>query len=85
MVERDLDALEPPRLIVRRVCQTVPYDDAWTFTQTSAATDAARRNAALPVSVRMKSRSGDFRFRAQAVRPENAGAGSAAASLTYCS
>ena len=52
-------------------CQTRSYDAASTFTQTSAATAAASRNAALPVSVRRKLRSGVSRFRAQAVRPEN--------------
>jgi len=42
-----------------------------TFAQTSAATAAARRTAALPVSVRRKLRKGVSRFRTQAVRPEN--------------
>src|SRR6266446_3331194 len=76
---RSCATLEPPTRIVSRVCHTVSYDDPWTFTHTSAATVAASRNAALPVSVRMNSRTGDLRFRAQAVRPENGPAGSSAA------
>ena len=40
------------------------------FTQASAATVAASRTAALPVSVRRNCRSGVCRFRAHAVRPE---------------
>src|SRR5215211_181526 len=43
------------------------------FTQTSAATVAASKTAAPPVSVRRNSRSGVCRFRAQAVRPVNDG------------
>ena len=46
------------------------YDDASTFTQTRAATAAASRNAAPPVSVRRNPRSGVSRLRAQAVRCE---------------
>ena len=45
------------------------------MTQTSAATVAASSTAALPVWVRRKLRSGVCRFRAQAVRPENAEVG----------
>jgi hypothetical protein len=47
------------------------------FTQTSATTAAASKNAALPVSVRRNSRSGVSRFRAQAVRPEKRAASGA--------
>src|SRR5450755_557476 len=43
------------------------------FTHASAASVAPSRIAALPVSVRRKSRSGASRFRAQAVRPANEG------------
>ncbi len=50
--------------------QTRSYDAASTLTQTSAATVAASRTAALPVSVRRKARSGVSRLRAHAVRPE---------------
>src|SRR5712692_11415543 len=66
--------------IERVVCQTRPYEPASTFTQTSAATAAARRTAALPVSVRRKLLSGVSRFRTQAVRPVN-GVSRPAASL----
>ena len=55
----------------RRAPRASSYDDASTFTQTSAATAAASRTAAPPVSVRRNSRSGVSRLRAQAVRPEN--------------
>ena len=63
---------EPPTRIESTVCQTRAYEPASMLTQTSAASVAASRNAALPVSVRRKSRSGVSRLRAQAVRPENA-------------
>ena len=43
------------------------------FTQTSAATAAPSRTAALPVSVVRNSRSGVCRLRAHAVVPENVG------------
>src|SRR5438067_11077199 len=56
----------------RRVCQTDSYDEASTFTHTSAAIVAASRKAALPVSVRRNPRSGVSRLRAQAVRSEKA-------------
>lgn len=49
------------------------YDDGSTFTHASAATVAARRTAAPPVSVRKNSRSGVWTLLAHAVRPENAG------------
>ena len=47
------------------------YDEASRFTQRSAATVAASRIAALPVSVRRNSRSGVSRFRVQAVPRTN--------------
>src|SRR6266446_3998277 len=62
----------PPTRIERTVRQTRSYEPASMLTQTSAATVAASRNAALPVSVLRKSLSGVSRLRAQAVRPENA-------------
>jgi hypothetical protein len=43
------------------------------FAQTSAATAAASSTAAPPVSARKNSRSGVWRFRAHAVRPEKRG------------
>jgi hypothetical protein len=55
------------------VRQTDVYDEASTFTQMSAATVAASKTAAPPVSVRKNARSGVSRLRAQAVRPESAG------------
>ena len=61
----------PPRSIDSVVPQSDSYDDASTFTQRSAATAAASRTAAPPVSVRRNSRSGVWRLRAHAVRPEN--------------
>ena len=45
------------------------------FTQASAASVAPSRTAALPVSVRRKSRSGVSTLRAQAVRPANTAVG----------
>src|SRR5258708_721235 len=50
------------------------------FAHTSAASVAASRTAALPVSVRKNLRSGVSRFRTQAVRPENGDAGGGEAS-----
>src|SRR5439155_6138487 len=61
----------PPRSIDSFVLQSESYDEASMFTQTSAATAAASKTAALPVSVRRNSRSGVSRLRAHAVRPEN--------------
>src|SRR6266545_3688898 len=55
------------------VLQSESYDDASTFTHASAATAAASKTAAPPVSVRKNSRSGVSRLRAHAVRPENVG------------
>src|SRR5438876_7238422 len=68
---RSSATLAPPRSIESFVLQSEPYDDASTFTQTSAAAVAASRTAAPPVSVRRNSRSGVCTLRAQAVRPEN--------------
>src|SRR6266566_4226608 len=62
-----------PMSIESFVLQSEPYDDASTFTQTSAAAAAASKTAAPPVSVRRNSRSGVCTLRAQAVRPENGG------------
>src|SRR5580765_5127139 len=62
-------------LIDSFVLQSESYDDASTFTQTSAATAAASKTAAPPVSVRRNSRSGVSTLRAQAVRPEKNAAG----------
>ena len=61
---------EPPRSIESIVVHSESYDDASTFTQTSAATAAASKTAAPPVSVRRNSRSGGGNVRAHAVRPE---------------
>src|SRR6476646_6677732 len=62
-------------LIDSFVLQSESYDDASTFTQTSAATAAASKTAAPPVSVGSKSRRDDSTLRAQAVRPEKNAAG----------
>src|SRR5918992_3483638 len=61
----------PPSSIASVVSQSSSYEEAWTFTQTSAATAAASSTAAPPVSVRRKFRSGVWTFLDQAVRPEN--------------
>src|SRR5437773_2904325 len=66
---RSSEIPRPPTRIESIVCQTRSYEDESAFTHTSAATAAASRTAALPVSVRRKLRSGVSRFRAQAVRP----------------
>lgn len=55
------------------------------FAQTSAATAATSRTAALPVSVRRKPRSGVSRFRTQAVRPVNGDSREALAVSAYTS
>src|SRR3954447_4549342 len=60
----------PPTSIDSVVSHSEWYDDGWTLTQTSAATVAARRTAAPPVSVRRNSRNGVWRLRAHAVRVE---------------
>jgi hypothetical protein len=62
---------EPPTRIDSVVVQTRSYDAGSAFAQTSAATTAARRIAALPVSVCRKERSGVCRLRVHAVRPLN--------------
>ncbi len=67
---RSWETPAPPMRIESTVSQTRSYDAESTFTHTSAATVAASRNAALPVSVRRKVRSGVSRLRAHAVRPE---------------
>jgi hypothetical protein len=67
--------LQSPRRIESSVCQTLSYEDASRLTHASAATVAPSRTAALPVWVRRKLRNGVCRFRARAVRPENAGPG----------
>src|SRR4029453_15499293 len=59
-----------PTLIESTVDQRSSYDDASTFTHTSAAIAPASRTAAPPVSVRRNARSGVSRLRAHAVRPE---------------
>ena len=64
------DTPEPPRSIDSVVSHNSSYEDAWTFTQTSAATAAASKTAAPAVSVCRNSRSGVRRLRAHAVRPE---------------
>src|SRR6266576_912941 len=81
------DTPAPPPSIDSVVLHTESYDDASTFTHTSAAMAAASRTAAPPVSVRRNSRSGVCTLRAQAVRPENGdgrllGSPSALAALT---
>src|SRR5438067_8523548 len=74
--------LQRPSRTVRWVLQTRSYEAMSTFAQTSATTAAASRTAAPPVSVRRNSRSGVWRLRAHAVRPENgAAAGSACEEL----
>src|SRR3954469_21768848 len=60
----------PPTSIDSVVSHSEWYDDGWTLTQTSAATVAASRTAAPPVSVRRNSRNGVWRLRAHAVRTE---------------
>ena len=55
---RSSEISAPPRWIESVVSQSDSYEDASTFTHTSAATAAASRTAAPPVSVRRNSRSG---------------------------
>ena len=64
------DTPKLPRSIDSVVSHNSSYEDAWTFTQTSAATAAASKTAAPAVSVCRNSRSGVRRLRAHAVRPE---------------
>src|SRR6266542_6892068 len=79
---RSSEIPRPPMRIESTVCQTRSYEDESAFTHTSAATAAASRTAALPVSVRRKLRNGVSRFRAHAVRPEKGAArGSAVTAL----
>ena len=61
----------PPSSIESRVSHSDRYEEASTLTHASAATVAARRTAAPPVSVRRNTRSGVCMLRAHAVRPEN--------------
>src|SRR5436305_5843356 len=65
---------QPSSRIERTVRQTRSYEAESALTQTSAASVAASRMAALPVSVRRKLRSGVSRLRAHAVRPEKGAA-----------
>src|SRR3954454_18577230 len=58
----------PPRRNDRFVDQTRSYEDASMFTQARAVIVAARRKAALPVSVPRNSRNGVLTLRDQAVR-----------------
>src|SRR5919201_589803 len=62
----------PPIRIESWVRHTCSYECASTFTHASAASVAASRTTALPISVRRNSRSGVSRFRTHAVRPVNA-------------
>ncbi len=68
-----------PTRIESRVVQRCSYETSWTLTQTSAASVAASRTTALPVSVRRKLRSGVSTLRAHAVRSPS---GAACASAT---
>jgi hypothetical protein len=61
---------DPPKSIESVFSQSESYDDASRFTHTSAATAAASKTTAPPVSVRRNSRSGVWMLRANAVRPE---------------
>ena len=58
-----------PTRIDSTVVHTRSYEPASMFTQARATRAAPKRIAALPLSVRRKSRSGASRLRAQAVRP----------------
>ena len=69
---RSPESSAPPRRNDSTVPQTVWYDCASMFTQARAATVAASRTAALPVSVRRNRRSG-VRFRAHAVTSDSRG------------
>src|SRR5215211_3913195 len=76
---RSSETVEPPSRSESSVLQRASYEAEWTFTHVSAATVATSRTAALPVSVRRNSRSGERTLRAQAVRPEDRDALSATA------
>jgi len=69
----------PPMRIASSVCQVVSYEEDAAFFHASAATAAASRTAALPVSVRRNARSGVARCRVHAVRPEYASTSAIAA------
>ena len=60
-----------PDRITSSVCQVAAYPDGSMLAQASAATVAASRTAALPVSVRRNWRSGVCRFCVHTVRREN--------------
>src|ERR671912_662210 len=64
------DTPKLPRSIDSVVAHNSSYEDAWTFTQTSAASAAPSSTAAPPVSVCRNCCSGVRRLRAHAVRPE---------------
>src|SRR5436305_3381357 len=63
------DTSPPPSRIVSTVPHTRRYEDGSAFAQIRAATAAASRIAAPPVSVRRNDRRGSSRLRALAVRP----------------
>src|SRR3984885_12482513 len=60
-----------PDLITSTVCHVAAYPDGSMLAQASAASVAASRTAALPVSVRANCRSGVSSLRAHTVRGEN--------------
>jgi DnaK suppressor protein len=69
---RSCEIPEPPTWIESFVVQTDSYElDQGEFAHKSAAAVAPSKTTALPVSVQRKSRTGDARFRAHAVRPVN--------------
>src|SRR5262245_33102281 len=78
---RSIERPWSPSATASVVPQTDSYDEASTFTQTSAASAAASRTAAPPVSVRRNDCSGVRRLRTHAVRPVNADAGASVTSL----
>ena len=60
-----------PDRIISTVCHVAAYPDGSMLAQASAASVAASRTAALPVSVRRNWRSGVSSLRAHTVRGEN--------------
>ena len=62
-----------PDRISSTVCHVAAYPAGSMLAQASAASVAASKTAALPVSVRKNLRSGVSRLRAHAVRSENGG------------
>ena len=60
-----------PDRIISTVCHVAAYPDGPRLAQASAASVAASRTAALPVSVRRNRRSGVSSRRAHTVRSEN--------------